>query len=131
MPPKQQMNVRLDSLTVEAIKRMAEKYNMTEGQVITRAVMLLEQDLDRPIAERKTRMLAVEIKLETGTYYIPLSTFDHDKVLIPENNGAHVLSPADIRANWDAWVADLVDEGQLLTAEELTERYPDIAIDRE
>lgn len=76
-------------------------------------------------------MVAVEIKLETGTYYIPLSTFDHGKVLIPESNGAHVLSPADIRANWDAWVSDLVGEGQLLTAAELAQRYPDIAIDHE
>lgn len=76
-------------------------------------------------------MLAVEIKLETGTYYIPLSTFDHGKVLVPADNGAHVLSPADIRANWDAWVADLVDEDQLLTTEELAVQYPDIAIDRE
>lgn len=76
-------------------------------------------------------MLAVEIKLETGTYYIPLSTFDHGKVLIPESNGAHVLSPADIRANWDAWVADLVDEGQLLTRDELDVRYPGIEIEYE
>ena len=39
------MNIRLDSLTIEAVKRIAAKYNMSEAQVITRAIILLEQQL--------------------------------------------------------------------------------------
>lgn len=39
------MNIRLDSLTIETIKRLATKYNMSESQVITRAILILEQEL--------------------------------------------------------------------------------------
>lgn len=42
---RKQMNIRLDSLTIEAIKAIAVKHNMSESQVITRAVILLEQEL--------------------------------------------------------------------------------------
>lgn len=44
---RRQMNIRLDSLTIEAIKRIAAEHNMSESQVITRAVILLEQELKR------------------------------------------------------------------------------------
>jgi hypothetical protein len=43
--PREQMNVRLDDLTRAAIKRIAAQYNMSESQVITRGVILLEQSL--------------------------------------------------------------------------------------
>lgn len=43
--PRKQMNIRLDSLTIEAVKRIAGQYNMSESQVITRAIILLEQEL--------------------------------------------------------------------------------------
>ncbi len=43
--PRKQMNIRLDSLTIETIKAIALKYGMSESQVITRAVMVLEQGL--------------------------------------------------------------------------------------
>lgn len=39
------MNIRLDELTRQTIKDIAEKYNMSESQVITRGVILLEQEL--------------------------------------------------------------------------------------
>lgn len=42
---RKQMNIRLDELTRQAIKRIAEKYNMSESQVITRGILLLEQEL--------------------------------------------------------------------------------------
>lgn len=42
---RKQVNIRLDSLTIEAIKRIAQKYNMSESQVITRGIILLEQEL--------------------------------------------------------------------------------------
>lgn len=45
---RKQMNIRLDELTRAAIKRLAEQYNMSESQVITRAVILLEQELKSP-----------------------------------------------------------------------------------
>lgn len=45
MRHKEQFNVRLDSLTTEAIKRIAAEYNMSQGAVITRAIILLEQEL--------------------------------------------------------------------------------------
>jgi hypothetical protein len=48
--PRKQMNIRLDSLTIEAIKRIARQHNMSESQVITRAVIELEQRL---LQERK------------------------------------------------------------------------------
>ncbi len=43
--PRKQMNIRLDSLTIETIKAIAAKYNMSESQVVTRAIILLEQEL--------------------------------------------------------------------------------------
>lgn len=39
------MNIRLDGLAIEAIKRIAAEHNMSESQVITRAIILLEQEL--------------------------------------------------------------------------------------
>ena len=45
--PRKQMNIRLDSLTIETIKAIAAKHNMSEAQVITRAIILLEQELKR------------------------------------------------------------------------------------
>lgn len=83
----------------------------------------------RPRKERS--MKAIEIKLDSGTYYISLRTWDHNKVLVPMDNGQRVLSPQDVRANWDAWVSDLVSDDELLTAEELASQYPNIAIDYE
>jgi hypothetical protein len=44
---RKQVNIRLDSLTIEAIKRIAQQYNMSESQVVTRAVILLEQKLEQ------------------------------------------------------------------------------------
>jgi hypothetical protein len=44
---RKQMNIRLDELTTAAIKKIAAEHNMSESQVITRAVMLLEQELKR------------------------------------------------------------------------------------
>lgn len=43
--PRKQMNIRLDELTRQTIKRIAEEWNMSESQVITRGVLLLEQSL--------------------------------------------------------------------------------------
>lgn len=81
---------------------------------------------------RKDRpMKAIEIELETGTYYIPLQTYDHGKVLIPMDNGQRVLSPTDIRVNWDAWVSDLIPWSKLLTREQLDAEHPGIEIDHE
>lgn len=40
---RKQMNIRLDDLTIAAIKRIAAEYNMSESQVVTRAILLLEQ----------------------------------------------------------------------------------------
>lgn len=45
--PRKQMNIRLDGLTIETIKRIAQQHNMSESQVITRAVILLEQELKK------------------------------------------------------------------------------------
>ena len=45
--PRKQMNIRLDSLTIETIKRIAAEHNMSETQVITRAVIELDQKLKR------------------------------------------------------------------------------------
>ena len=42
---RKQMNIRLDSLTIETVKALATKYNMSESQVITRAIVLLDQEL--------------------------------------------------------------------------------------
>lgn len=42
---RKQMNIRLDEMTRQAIKAIAEKYNMSESQVVTRGVILLEQEL--------------------------------------------------------------------------------------
>lgn len=44
---RKQMNIRLDELTREAIKGIAEKYNMSESQVVTRGILLLEQSLEK------------------------------------------------------------------------------------
>jgi excisionase family DNA binding protein len=87
------------------------------------------QPQHRPRKERT--MKAIEIELEKGTYYIPLQTYDHNKVLIPMDNGQRVLSPADIRTNWDAWVSDLVPWSKLLTREELDAQHPGIEIDED
>jgi hypothetical protein len=43
--PRKQMNIRLDELTRETIKRIAERWNMSESQVITRGILLLEESL--------------------------------------------------------------------------------------
>jgi len=43
--PRKQMNIRLDDLTRETVKRIAERWNMSESQVITRGILLLEQSL--------------------------------------------------------------------------------------
>lgn len=45
--PRKQMNIRLDDLTIETIKRIAKRYNMTESQVIVYAVIELDQKLKR------------------------------------------------------------------------------------
>lgn len=45
--PRKQMNIRLDSLTIETIKAIALKHDMSESQVITRAVILLDRSLRR------------------------------------------------------------------------------------
>lgn len=45
--PRKQMNIRIDELTRQTIKRIAETYNMSESQVVTRGVMLLDQELKR------------------------------------------------------------------------------------
>ena len=50
--PRKQMNIRLDRLTIETIKALAERYDMRESQVITRAIILLEQELKRDEANR-------------------------------------------------------------------------------
>lgn len=47
MPRRKQVNIRLDSLTIETIKAIALKHNMRESQVVTRAIILLEQELKR------------------------------------------------------------------------------------
>ena len=83
----------------------------------------------RPRKERP--MKAIQIELETGTFYIPVETFNHGKVLIPMDNGRRVLSPTDVRTNWDAWVSDLVPWERLLTREQLDATYPGIEIDEE
>lgn len=44
--PRKQLNIRLDDLTRATIKRIGERWNMSESQVITRAVFLLEQQLN-------------------------------------------------------------------------------------
>jgi hypothetical protein len=77
-------------------------------------------------------MIAIEIKLETGTFYLPAQPFDHGKVLIPDGaaNGQHVLTPGEVRVNWDAWVGDLA-RPRLLTAEELAAQHPGIVVDLE
>lgn len=85
----------------------------------------------RPPKERNKTMLAVEIKLDGGTFYLALNTFDNGKVLVPMSGGERVLSPADIRANWNAWVSDEIADDDLLTADELTAQHPDIPIDHE
>jgi len=43
--PRKQVNVRLDSLTIEAIKRIKQAHGLSESQVITRAVILLDHSL--------------------------------------------------------------------------------------
>ena len=43
--PRKQMNIRLDELTRETVKRIAERWNMSESQVITRGILLLEESL--------------------------------------------------------------------------------------
>ncbi len=43
--PRKQVNIRLDSLTIGTIKAIAAKHNMSESQVITRAIVLLEERL--------------------------------------------------------------------------------------
>lgn len=57
--PRKQMNIRLDELTTAAIKRIAAAHNMSESQVITRAIILLEQELksSESGAEKKTALL--------------------------------------------------------------------------
>jgi len=45
--PRKQVNIRLDDLTIATIKRIAAEHRMSESQVITRAVILLEQALKR------------------------------------------------------------------------------------
>lgn len=52
--PRKQMNIRLDDLTRETIKRIAERWNMSESQVITRGVVLLEQELRESVEQPKT-----------------------------------------------------------------------------
>jgi hypothetical protein len=42
---RKQLNIRLDDLTLAAIKRIAAEHNMSESQVVTRGVFLLEQEL--------------------------------------------------------------------------------------
>lgn len=51
--PRKQMNIRLDELTRQAIKRIADKYNMSESQVVTRGIMLLEQELRKDEETKK------------------------------------------------------------------------------
>jgi len=41
--PRKQMNIRLDDLTRQTIKRIADEWNMSESQVITRGVLLFEE----------------------------------------------------------------------------------------
>lgn len=54
-----QTNIRLDDLTRQTIKRIAAEYNMSEGQVITRAVFLLDRELktekNKPLIENSAR----------------------------------------------------------------------------
>lgn len=45
--PRKQMNIRLDDLTIEVIKRLAAEHNMSESQVITRAIIELDHKLKR------------------------------------------------------------------------------------
>lgn len=45
--PRKQMNIRLDDLTIEVIKRLSAEHNMSESQVITRAVIELDHKLKR------------------------------------------------------------------------------------
>jgi hypothetical protein len=51
---RKQMNIRLDELTRAAIKRIAAQHNMSESQVVTRAVILLEQELKKDAASTPT-----------------------------------------------------------------------------
>lgn len=76
-------------------------------------------------------MTAVEIILDSGTFYIPLEDWDNGAVLLPMDNGQRVLTPGDIRAMWNAWVSDEVSDEQLLTLDELKTQHPGIWIDRE
>ena len=46
--PRKQMNIRLDSLTIETIKAIALKYGMSESQVITRAIIIFSTSLPEP-----------------------------------------------------------------------------------
>lgn len=105
--------------TADTIKHWCKDGKFPRVEKRGRDWYIPQADLDRLIAERDTHMIAVEIKLTTGTYRLPM------------DGGDRILTPGDIRTNWDAWVSDEVDEDQLLAAEELAARHPGIAIDRD
>lgn len=52
---RKQVNIRLDSLTIETVKRIKQQYNMSESQVVTRAVILLEQELNKDVETQSLR----------------------------------------------------------------------------
>lgn len=118
-------NINLTEDDQQSIRIIRQRYGLTNDTAAIRLALHL-------IAQRKeSKMKAVEIKLDNGTFYIPLATYDHNKVLIPMDGGERVLTPGDIRVNWDAWVSDEVPDSLLLTADELAVQHPGIAIDRE
>jgi hypothetical protein len=47
------------------------------------------------------------------------------------DNGERILTPQDIRTNWDAWVSELFNDEHILTYQELREQHPDVNINSE
>jgi len=47
---------------------------------------------------------------------------------VVDNSGTHLLTAADIRGSWDAWVSDLVPDDRIFTNHTLASAHPGIGI---
>ena len=92
---RKQMNVRLDDLTRETVKRIAERWNMSESQVITRGVVLLEQELKSNLG---LELLGEQTKIERKSAGRPktMKTYTY-RDIVPDT-----LTTTDLRAEAEA-----------------------------
>jgi len=56
--------------------------------------------------------------VESGTRYVILPIKEYRRsgavFMVGDVNGTHILSAADIRGSWNAWVGELIDDEQIV-----------------